>query len=93
MRGATIYATVQAGPYSGFTKTEMDTEFARYKAELTQSGSRLVGASVGGQSFQFGPRGDWSLLTWGREIRAALAQVSPDFIAPSGQIAVRFACD
>lgn len=93
MRGATIYATVQTGPYAGFTKAEIEAEWARYKAQLTASGSRLVGSSVDGQSFQFGPRGDWSLARWGRALRAALAQVAPDFIAPASQIAVRFAAD
>lgn len=92
MRGP-IYATVQRGPYAGFTKAEMDAEWARYKSALTtSSGSRLIGSSVNGQSFQFGPRADWSLQQWGRAIRNALAQVSPDFIGESGTIAVRFGC-
>ena len=92
MRGATIYATVQTGPYAGFTKAEMDTEFTRYKAALTQSGSRLIGSSINGDSYQFGPRSDWTLKTWGEQVRRALAQVSPDFIAPSSTIAARFGC-
>jgi hypothetical protein len=79
MSRGVIYATVQSGPYAGFTKAEMDTEWARYKTQLTQSGSRLMGASVNGNSYQFGPR-------------SALSQVSPDFIAPSGTIAIRFGC-
>ncbi len=84
-----IYAVVQSGPYAGFTKTEMDTEWARYKAALQKSGSSLIGASIGGQSLQFGPRHDWTLDAWGRQVRQALSQVSPDFIAPSSQIQVR----
>jgi hypothetical protein len=87
-----IYAVVQSGPYSGFTKAEMEAEWERYKVQLTRAGSRLVGSSVNGQSFQFGPRSDMSLTTWGRAIRKALSEVSPDFIAPSSQIAVRFGC-
>ncbi len=68
----------------------MDTEFARYKAALQSSGSRLQGSSVNGQSFQFGPRSDWTLSEWGRQVRNAMSQVSPDFIAPSQTISVRF---
>jgi hypothetical protein len=92
MSRGVIYATVQSGPYAGFTKAEMDTEWARYKTQLTQSGSRLMGASVNGNSYQFGPRSDWTLSDWGKHIRSALSQVSPDFIAPSGTIAIRFGC-
>lgn len=94
MRCPQIYATVQTGPYAGFTKAEMEAEWARYKVELTTSGSRLIGSSVNGDSFQFGPRSDWSLDEWGKAIRFALAQVSPDFIAPSSRFVVRFGgCD
>ena len=90
MRQSTIYAVVQTGTYAGFTKAEMDTEFARFKTALTASGSRLIGSSVNGESFQFGPRSDWNLHEWGRQVRAAMAQVSPDFLAPSQTIGVRF---
>jgi hypothetical protein len=83
---------VQTGLYAGFTKAEMVAEFARYKAALQSSGSRLVGSSVSGQTFQFGPRADMSLSAWGRAVRTALAQVDPDFLAPSSTIAVRFGC-
>lgn len=79
------------GPYAGFTKAELLTEWDRYKAALQESGSSLAGASIGGQSFQFGPRRDWSLNTWGRNLRLALSQVDPDnWIAPTGQILTRF---
>jgi hypothetical protein len=78
------------GPYFGFTKTEMLTEFARYKAALQTTGSRLSGASISGQSFTFGPRQDWSLTTWGQNIQQALSQVDPDTLAPQGEIRVRF---
>lgn len=90
--GATqpIYSVVQRGPYEGFTKTEMETEWARYKRALTVSGSAVIGTSIGGQSLQFGPRRDWSLDTWGRNIRFALSQVSPDFVAPANQVVLRF---
>lgn len=85
-----IFASVQSGPYAGFSLAEMETEFERYKAALKESGSRLVGAQVQGESFQFGPRSDWSLAQWGKAVRFALAQVSPDFIAPKQTILVRF---
>lgn len=83
-------ARVLSGPYAGFTRAEMQTEFARYKAALTTSGSALSGASVNGQSLSFGPRRDWTLLEWGRQVQAALAQVDPQFCAPSQSVAVRF---
>lgn len=85
-----ISTKVIHGPYFGFTKAEMLTEYARYKAALQSSGSRLTGASVSGQSFSYGPRGDWSLDTWGKNIQQALSQVDPDTLAPSGEIRVRF---
>lgn len=81
---------VITGPYFGFTKAEMRTEYDRYKAEIQKSGSRISGASISGQSFTYGPRGDWSLQTWAVNLRSALAQVDPDFLPPSGQIVTRF---
>lgn len=89
---AEIYAVVQRGPYAGFTKAEMDDEFARYKQKLINSGTTLRGASMSGKSYQVGPRLDWSLPEWSKQIQYAMAQVSPDFIAPSQNIGVRFAC-
>jgi hypothetical protein len=81
---------VLSGPYSGFTRAEMQAEWERYKAQLQQSSSRLQGSSVNGQSFQFGPRADMSLTTWGRQIRRALSQVDPSWCGPQTSIAVRF---
>lgn len=81
---------VLSGPYAGFTKQEMLTEWERYKAELVKSGSRLMGASVNGQSYQFGPRADMNLSTWGRAVRRALSQVDPTWIGPQTSIAIRF---
>lgn len=93
MSGTAVSSKVLSGLYAGFTRAEMQTEWARYKAQLTSStGSRLVGSTVNGQNFQFGPRADMSLQQWGRSIQNALAQVDPDWIAPSQQIAVRFGC-
>lgn len=86
-------ARVLSGPYAGFTRAEMQAEFARYKAQLTSSGSALLGASVNGQSLSFGPRRDWSLNEWSRQVQAALAQVDPSFCAPSSTIRVRFGQD
>ena len=68
----------------------MQTEWERYKAELQKTGSRLTGATVNGQNFQFGPRSDMNLMTWGRQVRRALSQVDPDWIAPSSSIGIRF---
>ena len=81
---------VLSGPYAGFTKAEMIVEWNRYKTELQKCGSRLMGATVNGQNFQFGPRGDMGLTTWGRALRMALSQVDPGWIAPSSTIAIRF---
>jgi hypothetical protein len=71
----------------------MLAEFQRYKTELLASGSSLQGASVNGQSLSFGPRRDWSLTAWGRQVQAALAQVDPSFCSPSSTIRVRFSND
>jgi hypothetical protein len=87
-----ISTKVQTGVYAGFTRAEMLTEWARYKAALQASGSRLVGSTVNGQNFQFGPRGDFNLVEWGRQVRFALSQVDPDYIAQPTTIGVRFGC-
>lgn len=92
MSAATIYAVVQHGPYAGFTKSEMDTEFARYKEKLKTSGTTLRGASMSGKSYQVAGRLDWSLVEWSRQIRYALSQVSADFQAPSQNLVVQFGC-
>lgn len=81
---------VISGPYFGFTRAEMRTEYDRYKAALQKSGSRLTGAAINGQSFTYGPRNDWSLTQWAKELQSALAQVDPEFCPPSGAIATRF---
>jgi hypothetical protein len=86
-------ARVLSGPYAGFTRAEMLAEFQRYKSQLLASGSSLQGASVNGQSLSFGPRRDWTLTEWGRQVQAALAQVDPSFTSPSATIRVRFGCD
>jgi hypothetical protein len=87
-----IFSVVKHGPYAGFTVTEMETELARYKEKLKTSGTTLRGASMGGKSYQVGPRLDWSLTEWSRQIRYALSQVSPDFAAPSQTHVVQFGC-
>lgn len=81
---------VLSGPYAGFTKDEVLTEWNRYKAELQKAGSRLTGATVNGQNFQFGPRGDMNLMTWGRQLRRALSQVDPSWIGPRSDVRIRF---
>lgn len=71
-------ALVQFGPYFSFSKTELDTELARYKAALKASaGSNLQGSSIVGESYSFGPRQDWSLAQWQEHIQGAYAQVAP----------------
>lgn len=81
---------VLSGPYAGFTRAEMVTEWERYKAELIKSGSRLQGATVNGQNFQFGPRADMNLSAWGRAVRRAMSQVDPSWIGPQTTMMVRF---
>lgn len=65
--------TIPSGPYFGFTQAELTAELTRYKQAVRQSGSRLAGASQSGQSYQFGPRGDWTLEEWQVQLQAALA--------------------
>lgn len=93
MPGNVLSNRVLSGPYAGFTQAEMLTEWARYKAQLQQAGSRLQGATVNGQNVQFGPRSDMSLTSWGIAVRRALAQVDPDWIAPTSSISIRFGRD
>jgi hypothetical protein len=93
MAGNLTSNRVLSGPYAGLTKAEMQTEWERYKTALLSSGSRLGGATVNGQNFQFGPRSDWTLSQWGRTIRHALAQVDPDWMAPEGTIFTRFSTE
>lgn len=92
MAGYATSTKVLNGLYAGFTRAEMTAEWERYKAQLQSTGSRLNGATVNGQQYQFGPRSDMSLAEWGRQVRFALSQVDPDFIAPSSSIGVRFTC-
>lgn len=95
MSCAPIYATVQDGPYAGFTLVEMRAEFDRYKEALTTgAGDQLIGTSVNGDSLQFGPRADWSLNEWGRQVRWALSQVSADVKPPrSSTVGFTFTSD
>lgn len=82
--------TVPSGPYFGFTKPELDAELQRYKAAVKQSGSRLAGASVNGQSYTFGPRADMSLAEWQQALQAALAYFGAADPAPADIEVVRF---
>ncbi len=61
-----------------------------YKTELKGAGSSLIGSSVTGNSFQFGPRSDMTLAGWSRAIQDALSQVDPDWVCPENEIVVRF---
>lgn len=86
------YSSVQAGPYFGFSLSEMQAQLARYKATvaaLTPGAGNIVSASVNGSSFTYGPNGTWSLAEWQAEIQAALAWVDDDVIdLPSETMAV-----
>ena len=87
------YDTVQAGIYYGFTAAEMATELARYKAEVQKmvGGPRnVVGASVNGKSFSYGPGGSLTLAQWQAEIQDALSQVDDDVIALPSETVARF---
>jgi hypothetical protein len=82
---------IPAGPYLGFTYPELVAELARYKEEVKTSGTRIVGASVNGQSFQFGNR-EGSSEEWSANLQQALGYLRPDlypFAAPSDRAAVR----
>jgi len=81
---------VLSGPYVGKTKAEMHALLTAAQARLAGGGGQITGASVNGQSFQ--KTAGASVRTEIREITAALAQVDPDFIAPSSTIRVRFGC-
>lgn len=83
--------TVPTGPYLGFTLTELETELTRYKAEVKTSGTRLVGASVNGQSFQFGNR-EGSLDEWSANLQSALNYLNPakyPYTAPTDRSCAR----
>jgi len=87
------YDTVQAGIYYGFTLAEVTTELARYKAEVQKlvGGPRnVIGASVNGKSFSYGPGGGLSLPQWQAEIQDALSQVDDEVIALPSESRVRF---
>ena len=93
MAGYAVSQKVLTGLYAGFTRAEMLTEWARFKAALQATGSRLQGSTVNGQNFQFGPRADMTLAEWGRQVRFALSQVDPDYIAPASSIGARFCAE
>jgi len=86
------YATVQAGTYWGFTLAEMQAEQARCKAAIqatTHGAQNVIGASVNGKSFSYGPNGTWTISQWQAEIQAAMSWVDdtvPD--VPSETMAV-----
>ncbi len=75
---------VPCGPYFGFALqsgtqggSNLEDELTRYMTARRQSGSRLAGASVNGQSFQYGPRGDWNLDEWQSNLQAAFNYLDP----------------
>lgn len=81
---STTAQVVPTGPYFGFTLTtgtnsgaNLEDELTRYQAARIQSGSRLLGANVNGESYQFGPRGDWTLEEWQMQLQAAFYYLDP----------------
>jgi hypothetical protein len=81
---------VPTGPYFGFSLEELQAELIRYKNETKTSGTRIVGASINGQSFQFGNR-EGSLSEWSANLQAALSYLRPDLYdaPPSNSSAAR----
>lgn len=69
--------TVSSGPYAFFDLAMLEAEKLRYIAAMQKSGSELIGASQNGQSFQFGPRKDWSLAEWSDNLLYAFDQLVP----------------
>lgn len=76
------------GPYVGRTRAELLGILRDAQNELADGGDNITSASINGQQFSAG--GGPSVLQRIRLVQAALAQVDPDFIAPSGTINVRF---
>ncbi len=85
-----MLSKVPHGVYFQYTKAELDEQVIAYKAAVKEASSRLTGASIGGQSFTFGPRGDMSLEQWQIELQNALAYFGAADFAPSPTQVVRF---
>ena len=92
---------VPTGPYFGFTLyagtndgANLEDEMTRYLAARRQAGSRLQGASVNGESYQFGVnRSDWSLDEWSNELQIAFFYLDPGrypFTPPTNAAAATF---
>ena len=81
-------AKVLSGPYVGKTKFELEALLLAAQERLAGGGGQITGGSVNGQSFQRTAGG--SVRTEIRELTSALAQVDPDYLAPSATIRVRF---
>lgn len=80
----TTLQVVPTGPYFGFTLnsgtnggSNLEDEMTRYMAARRQSGTRLIGAGINSQSFQFGPRSDWTLDEWQQQLQAAFYYLDP----------------
>jgi hypothetical protein len=85
---------VQSGIYRFFTLGDLNQERLRYKAEVQKSNSRLTGASINGQSFQFQVNGrGMTLEQWGDQLEAAYVSLGvTDYGFPTSKRAtVRFA--
>ena len=86
------FAAVQWGPYWGSSLAEMQAEKARVKAAVlsaTHGPKNIVGASVNGKSFSYGPSGVWSLTQWQAEVQDAMSQVDDSVAAlPSETVAI-----
>lgn len=86
------YATVQSGPYYGATLAQMQAEQARclnVVLSTTHGAQNVVGASVNGKSFTYGPNGTWTISQWQAEIQSAMAWVDDAVMdVPSETMAV-----
>lgn len=74
---------VPAGPYRGFIKAELLGEEARLRDARKAAASNLIGASVNGNSYSFGPRQDMTLQQWTDAVYDALAFFDPATYAPA----------
>jgi hypothetical protein len=82
--------TIPSGRYRGFNKSQIIAARQQYIAEVQRSGSRLAGASQSGQSYQFGPRADWSLDEWNDELSSAEAYFGIGDEPEGDSVVIRF---
>lgn len=81
-------AKVLFGPFVGKTKSELIVMLTAAQELLANGGGVVTGASVGGQSYS--KTSGIPVTERIKMITAALAQVDPDYLAPSNAIYARF---